>query len=104
MVRLEEILEKVAAYNPAADLDLIKKAYVFSGVVHQGQTRQSGEPYLNHPLEVANILTELKMDSQSIATGLLHDTVEDTHTTVEKVEEGFGPDVTALVEMRTPLS
>ena len=104
MVRLEEILEKVAAYNPGADLELIKKAYVFSGVVHQGQTRQSGEPYLNHPLEVANILAELKMDSQSIATGLLHDTVEDTHTTVEKIDEVFGPDVAALVDGLTKLS
>ncbi len=104
MVRLEEILEKVAAYNPGADLELIKKAYVFSGVVHQGQTRQSGEPYLDHPLEVANILTTLKMDSQSIATGLLHDTVEDTHTTLERIEELFGPDIAALVDGLTKLS
>ena len=81
MVRLEEILEKVAAYSPNADLEVVRKAYVFSGVVHQGQIRQSGEPYLTHPLEVANILADLKMDVQSVATGLLHDTVEDTHTT-----------------------
>ncbi|MFQ5736488.1 MAG: RelA/SpoT family protein [Thermodesulfobacteriota bacterium] len=104
MVRLEDILERVAAYNPSADLDLIKKAYVFSGVVHQGQTRQSGEPYLTHPIEVANILTSLKMDSQSIATGLLHDTVEDTHTTVDRIEELFGPDIAALVDGLTKLS
>ncbi|MBI2411632.1 MAG: bifunctional (p)ppGpp synthetase/guanosine-3',5'-bis(diphosphate) 3'-pyrophosphohydrolase [Deltaproteobacteria bacterium] len=104
MVRLEEILEKVAAYNPSADLDIIKKAYVFSGVVHQGQTRMSGEPYLNHPLEVANILTSLKMDPESIATGLLHDTVEDTHTTIEKIEEVFGSEVANLVDGLTKLS
>ncbi|MBI5455130.1 MAG: bifunctional (p)ppGpp synthetase/guanosine-3',5'-bis(diphosphate) 3'-pyrophosphohydrolase, partial [Deltaproteobacteria bacterium] len=104
MVRLEEILEKVAAYNQSADLDVIKKAYVFSGVVHQGQTRMSGEPYLNHPLEVANILTSLKMDPASIATGLLHDTVEDTHTTIEKIEEVFGAEVANLVDGLTKLS
>ncbi|MBI4949564.1 MAG: bifunctional (p)ppGpp synthetase/guanosine-3',5'-bis(diphosphate) 3'-pyrophosphohydrolase [Deltaproteobacteria bacterium] len=104
MVRLEEILEKVAGYNPSADLDVIKKAYVFSGVVHQGQTRVSGEPYLNHPLEVANILTSLKMDAASIATGLLHDTVEDTHTTIEKIEEVFGSEVANLVDGLTKLS
>ncbi len=104
MVRLEDILEKVAAYNPSADLEIIKKAYIFSGVVHQGQTRMSGEPYLNHPLEVANILTGLKMDPQSIATGLLHDTVEDTHTTIEKIEEVFGPEIANLVDGLTKLS
>ncbi|MCC6503295.1 MAG: bifunctional (p)ppGpp synthetase/guanosine-3',5'-bis(diphosphate) 3'-pyrophosphohydrolase, partial [Deltaproteobacteria bacterium] len=59
MVRLEEILEKVASYSPNADLEVVRKAYVFSGVVHQGQIRQSGEPYLTHPLEVANILAGL---------------------------------------------
>ncbi|MBI5903830.1 MAG: bifunctional (p)ppGpp synthetase/guanosine-3',5'-bis(diphosphate) 3'-pyrophosphohydrolase, partial [Deltaproteobacteria bacterium] len=104
MVRLEDILEKVAAYNPAADLEVIKKAYVFSGVVHQGQTRLSGEAYLTHPIEVAYILTGLKMDAPSIATGLLHDTVEDTHTTIEKIEELFGSEVAALVDGLTKLS
>ncbi|MBI1911598.1 MAG: bifunctional (p)ppGpp synthetase/guanosine-3',5'-bis(diphosphate) 3'-pyrophosphohydrolase [Deltaproteobacteria bacterium] len=104
MVRLEDILEKVVSYNPSADLEIIKKAYVFSGFVHQGQTRMSGEPYLIHPIEVADILTGLKLDSQSIATGLLHDTVEDTHTTVEKIEELFGPEVAALVDGLTKLS
>ncbi len=104
MVRLEEILEKAAAYNPTADLDIIKKAYVFSGMVHQGQVRVSGEPYLNHPLEVANILAALKMDPQTLATGLLHDTVEDTHTTVEKIEEVFGPEIAQLVDGLTKLS
>lgn len=104
MVRLEEILEKVAAYSPNADLEVIRKAYVFSGVVHQGQIRQSGEPYLTHPLEVANILAGLKMDVQSVATGLLHDTVEDTHTTIEKIAELFGDEVASLVDGLTKLS
>ena len=104
MVRLEEILEKVAAYSPNADLEVVRKAYVFSGVVHQGQIRQSGEPYLTHPLEVANILADLKMDVQSVATGLLHDTVEDTHTTIEKIAELFGEEIAALVDGLTKLS
>lgn len=104
MVRLEEILEKVAAYAPNADLEVVRKAYVFSGVVHQGQIRQSGEPYLSHPLEVANILAGLKMDVQSVATGLLHDTVEDTHTTIEKIAELFGDEVASLVDGLTKLS
>src|SRR3989304_6375985 len=104
MVRLEDILEKVAAYSPRADLDLIKKAYVVSGVLHQGQIRQSGEPYLTHPIEVANILADLKMDVQSVATGLLHDTVEDTHTTLERLQELFGAEIVGLVDGRTKRS
>jgi len=104
MVRLEDIIDRVTAYNPSADTEIIKKAYVFSGVVHQGQTRLSGEPYLDHPLEVANILTALKLDVQSVATGLLHDTVEDTHTTIEKIEESFGPEIAVLVDGLTKLS
>jgi GTP pyrophosphokinase len=104
MVRLEDILEEVSAYNPSADLDIIKKAYVFSGMVHQGQVRSSGEPYLRHPLEVARILTELKMDASVVATGLLHDTVEDTHTTIEKVEETFGSEIAGLVDGLTKIS
>ncbi|MBI5235045.1 MAG: bifunctional (p)ppGpp synthetase/guanosine-3',5'-bis(diphosphate) 3'-pyrophosphohydrolase [Deltaproteobacteria bacterium] len=104
MVRLEDITERVGGYNSSADLELIRKAYVFSGVVHQGQTRLSGEPYLDHPLEVANILTGLKMDAESVATGLLHDTVEDTHTTIEKIEETFGAEIASLVDGLTKLS
>ncbi len=104
VVRLEDILEKVSLYQPEADLDIVKKAYVFSGMVHKGQTRVTGEPYLMHPLEVANILTTLKMDPDTVATGLLHDTVEDTHTTVEKIEEVFGADVALLVDGLTKIS
>ncbi|MDH4226285.1 MAG: bifunctional (p)ppGpp synthetase/guanosine-3',5'-bis(diphosphate) 3'-pyrophosphohydrolase [Deltaproteobacteria bacterium] len=104
MVRLDDILDKVSAYNPGADLDIIRKAYVFSAKVHEGQLRASGEPYLSHPLEVANILTEFKMDAPVVATGLLHDTVEDTHTSIEKIEELFGAEVAVLVDGLTKIS
>ncbi|MBI5599170.1 MAG: bifunctional (p)ppGpp synthetase/guanosine-3',5'-bis(diphosphate) 3'-pyrophosphohydrolase [Deltaproteobacteria bacterium] len=104
MVRLEDIVDTLASYSTSADLDIIKKAYVFSARVHEGQTRISGEPYLSHPLEVAAILTHLKMDSSTIATGLLHDTVEDTRTSVEKIEEVFGPEIAALVDGLTKIS
>lgn len=104
MRRLEDVLEQLSQYNPDADLDLIKKAYVFSAKVHQGQTRRSGEPYLTHPLEVAGILTDMKLDTASIATALLHDTVEDTLATLDEIEEIFGPDIKRLVDSVTKLS
>ena len=104
MVRLEDILDTVTSYNPKANLDIIKKAYVFSGMVHKGQNRLSGEPYLIHPLEVANILAALKMDAATVATGLLHDTVEDTYTTIEKIDALFGPEIASLVDGLTKLS
>src|SRR5258708_8609201 len=71
MIRLNDIVERVSSYRPEADLDIIKKAYVFSAKVHQGQIRKSGEPYLIHPLEGAGVLAELKLDEASIAAGLL---------------------------------
>ena len=104
MVRFNDILESVEEYNPSANLSLLKKAYVFSAKVHQGQNRLSGEPYLNHPLEAAKILTELKMDLPTIATGLLHDTVEDTRATLEEINAIFGPEVTFLVDGVTKIS
>lgn len=104
MTRLNEILEKVHNYYPAADIDLIKKAYVFSAKVHQGQVRRSGEPYLNHPLEVTNIIADLKMDVPSLVTGLLHDTIEDTWTTLEEIEKHFGREITELVDGVTKVS
>ncbi|MFQ5354593.1 MAG: HD domain-containing protein, partial [Thermodesulfobacteriota bacterium] len=104
MVRLEDILEMVTGYNPKADIELIRRASLFSAMVHKGQTRLSGEPYLVHPLEVAHILAELKMDTQSIVTGLLHDTVEDTYTTIEKVDETFGAEIASLVDGVTKIS
>src|SRR3989338_10690216 len=104
MIRLEEILDRVHSYNPAADLDLIRKAYVYSAKVHQGQTRRSGEPYLIHPLEVANILAQMRLDAPSIATGLLHDTVEDTLATLDEIRSLFGKTIARLVDGVTKLS
>ena len=104
MLRLNDILERVSSYHPAADLDLLKKAYVYSAKVHQGQIRSSGEPYLVHPLEVAGILAELKLDEASIVTGLLHDTIEDTLATREEISELFGEEIADLVDGVTKLS
>src|SRR5687767_3094004 len=104
MIRLNDILQRVASYHPDPDLDIIKKAYVYSAKVHQGQLRKSGEPYLIHPLEVAGILADLKLDEASIVTGLLHDTIEDTLATPEELTELFGPEVSKLVDGVTKLS
>ncbi|MFZ5469212.1 MAG: RelA/SpoT family protein [Myxococcota bacterium] len=104
MIRLNDILQQVASYHPDPDLDIIKKAYVYSAKVHQGQIRKSGEPYLVHPLEVAGILAQLKLDEASIVTGLLHDTIEDTLATEAELRELFGPEVAQLVDGVTKLS
>lgn len=82
IVRFNEIQERVKSYYPDADLDIIRAAYVYSAQVHLGQTRRSGEPYLIHPVAVAHLLAQMKLDESSVVTGLLHDTVEDTLTTV----------------------
>jgi GTP pyrophosphokinase len=104
MIRIDDILDLVLAYNPEADQDLIKKAYVFSAKVHKGQVRLSGEPYLVHPLAVAAILAELKLDTPTVVTGLLHDTVEDTHATLEEIENSFGHEIAFLVDGVTKIS
>jgi GTP pyrophosphokinase len=104
MIRLNDILQRVASYHPEPDLDLIKKAYVYSAKVHQGQLRNSGEPYLVHPLEVGGILAQLRLDEASIVTGLLHDTIEDTLATPEELTELFGPEIAQLVDGVTKLS
>src|SRR3989304_1394024 len=104
MLRFNDVLDWLYGYNPHADTDLLKKAYVFSAKVHLGQTRLSGEPYLIHPLEVAGILTQLKLDVASIATGLVHDAVEDTLTTVEEIRENFGTEIAQLVDGVTKIS
>lgn len=104
MIRLHDILDTISAYNPDADLDTIKKAYVFAAKAHQGQTRRSGEPYLVHPMEVAGVLAKMKLDVPSIATALLHDTVEDTVATLEEIENLFGLEVRNLVDGVTKLS
>ncbi|PNU20941.1 GTP pyrophosphokinase [Geothermobacter hydrogeniphilus] len=98
MVRLDDILDMVAGYHPTADLEPIRKAYVFCGKVHQGQVRLSGEAYLHHPLEVAHILAQLQLDVPSIVTGLLHDTLEDTLTGEAEIRELFGDEVFELVD------
>lgn len=102
--RFEDILDKVAAYNPAADLDLLRRAYVFSAREHRDQVRASGEPYLVHPLEVAYILAEQRLDTASVVAGLLHDVVEDTLTPIEAVASYFGPEVAHIVEGVTKIS
>ena len=104
MIRLNDILQRVQSYHPDPDLDVIKKAYVYSAKLHQGQLRNSGEPYLVHPLEVAGVLAELKLDEASIVTGLLHDTIEDTLATLEELTELFGPEIAQLVDGVTKLS
>jgi len=104
MIRLNDILDTVVSYNPTADLNLIRKAYVYCAKVHQGQTRLSGEPYIIHPLEVAGLLAHLKLDVPSIVTGFLHDTIEDTLTTSEELAEMFGPEVAELVDGVTKIS
>ncbi|MFT4301870.1 MAG: bifunctional (p)ppGpp synthetase/guanosine-3',5'-bis(diphosphate) 3'-pyrophosphohydrolase [Desulfovibrio sp.] len=104
MIRIQEILDKVAAHNPAADLELIQKAYVFAATAHVGQTRLSGEPYLSHPLAVADTLAEMGFDEATVAAGLLHDTVEDTKATIEELDENFGEDVADIVDGVTKIS
>jgi len=104
MLRFNDILERVVSYNPNADVDLLRKAYVFSAKVHLGQVRLSGEPYLIHPMEVTGILTQLRLDVASVATGLLHDTVEDTLATLEEIRENFGDEIAQMVDGLTKIS
>src|SRR5512134_2624340 len=98
MIRFETLLEKVRSYSPEADLELLRRAYVFSALEHKGQVRHSGEPYLIHPLEVADSLADMKLDVVAVAAGLLHDVVEDTLTTPERIEELFGVEIAHIVE------
>jgi guanosine-3',5'-bis(diphosphate) 3'-pyrophosphohydrolase len=104
MIRITDIIDKVTEYYPDADLDIIDRAYVFSAKVHDGQVRLSGEPYLYHPLAVAGILADMKLDVVSVAAGLLHDVVEDTHATLEEISEMFGKETTHIVSGVTKLS
>src|SRR5262245_29385406 len=104
MIRFEDLIEKVRASNPDADTELLRRAYVFSAYEHKGQVRRSGEPYLVHPLEVADILADLRLDPVAIAAGLLHDIVEDTPNSIEKVRELFGEQVARVVHGVTKLS
>ena len=104
MIRFEQILDKVESYKPGFDEELLQKAYIFSALEHKGQVRRSGEPYLVHPLNVAYILADMRLDETSIAVGLLHDVLEDTLTTKEKLHELFGEDVAELVDGVTKIS
>src|SRR6516162_8743949 len=104
MIRFEDLLEKVRAYSPDADVELLRRAYVFSAFEHRGQVRHSGEPYLIHPLAVADFLADMKLDVVAIAAGLLHDVVEDTLTTIDRIRELFGPEVAHVVEGVTKIS
>ena len=104
MLRQYELVERVLAYDPDADEAMLNRAYVFTVQKHGTQKRASGDPYFSHPVEVAGLMTELKLDQDTIITALLHDTVEDTLTTVADIERLFGPDVARLVDGVTKLS
>lgn len=101
---LEDLCERIGVFYPGADLSLIERAYHFSEKAHSGQIRRSGEPYISHPLGVAAILAELNLDLPTIATGLLHDTVEDTHATLVDIEREFGKPIAELVDGVTKIS
>ena len=104
MIRINDIVEKVSDYVPDADLDIIERAYIYSARVHEGQVRLSGEPYLSHPLEVAGILADMKLDPESVTAGLLHDVIEDTSATPEEIKALFGPEVLHIVSGVSKLS
>jgi GTP pyrophosphokinase len=104
VTRFRELMKKLREHRPGDDLDLVKRAYEFSQKHHAGQTRASGEPYLVHPLEVATVLADMKMDSVSIAAGLLHDSVEDTSVTTVEIRQEFGEQVAHIVEGVTKIS
>jgi guanosine-3',5'-bis(diphosphate) 3'-pyrophosphohydrolase len=104
MIRQVDLVERVVAYDPHADEDMLNRAYVFSMKAHGVQKRASGDPYFSHPLEVAGILAGMKLDTATIATALLHDTIEDTLATYPEIEQGFGTEIAKLVDGVTKLS
>src|SRR3990172_6369999 len=101
---LNGLLERVRSYSQARDLEILKKAYYFSSEAHCSQKRSEGSPYIKHPLAVASILADMKMDPASIAAGLLHDTIEDTGTTIEDIKGIFGKEISFIVKSLTKLS
>src|SRR5499427_10406907 len=103
MHQLDQILSELAGYHPSADLPLVRRAYQFAAQAHDGQTRKSGDPYVTHPLSVAQVIAELKLDVASVCAGLLHDCVEDTTATVEQLGEQFGKEIAYLVDGVTKL-
>ena len=104
MIRINDIIDRILENLPDADIDLVDRAYIYSARVHDGQVRLSGEPYLSHPLEVAGILADMNLDVVSIAAGLLHDVIEDTHATEAEIEEIFGDEVRHIVAGVTKIS
>src|SRR6478672_2668115 len=103
MMRQYELVERVRKYNPAADEELLNRAYVYAMRAHGAQKRASGDPYMSHPLEVAAILTDLKLDDATIVAAVLHDTIEDTEATREEIDKLFGPEIGALVDGLTKI-
>jgi len=104
LIRVNDVIDKISEYHPDADLGMLERAYIYSARVHEGQVRLSGEPYLTHPLEVAGILTDMKLDVISVVAGFLHDVIEDTHALPEDIEKLFGPEVRHIVSGVTKLS
>ncbi|MCB5408630.1 RelA/SpoT family protein [Pseudogemmobacter faecipullorum] len=104
MIDVEDLVALVRNYNPRSDADLIRKAYAYGLRMHDGQVRKSGEPYFTHPIAVAAILTEMRLDDDTIVTALLHDTIEDTRSTYSEISEQFGPEVAELVDGVTKLT
>lgn len=104
MIRIEDVIGTVERNRPGADIDLIRRAYMFSALHHKGQKRASGEPYLVHPIEVANILADMRLDEVSVSTGLLHDVVEDTLVDLDTIRSQFGPEITHLVDGLTKIA
>ena len=104
MLRQFELIEKVRSYDPSADEALLNRAYVYAMRQHGSQKRASGDPYFAHPIEVAGILTDYRLDTETIVTALLHDVIEDTDATREKIAELFGDEIAELVEGVTKLS
>ncbi len=104
MIRIEDIIEKVETNRPNSNVELIRRAYMFSALHHKGQKRASGEPYLVHPLEVADILADMRLDEVSVSTGLLHDVVEDTLVDLETIKSYFGDEITQLVDGLTKIA
>ncbi|PYS88436.1 MAG: GTP pyrophosphokinase [Acidobacteria bacterium] len=104
MIRIEDVIGVVEKNRPGADIDLIRRAYLFSALHHKGQKRASGEPYLVHPIEVANILAEMRLDEVSVSTGLLHDVVEDTLVDLDTIRSYFGDEITTLVDGLTKIA
>ncbi|MEM8823583.1 MAG: HD domain-containing protein, partial [Pseudomonadota bacterium] len=104
MIEVDDLIALVRAYNPRTDADLIRAAYAYGADMHKGQTRRSGEPYFTHPVQVACLLTEQRLDDATIVTALLHDTIEDTRASYQDVKARFGEEIAELVNGVTKLT